>query len=349
MFNDPIYGRIDIPDYCVKIIDTVEFQRLRNLKQLGFTSYVFYGATHTRFEHSIGVCWLAGEWAKHFQKKHPELNITYDDIKMVQIAGLLHDIGHGPFSHTFEHFIKKTRPDIEYSHEDMTIRIIKQMNIENVDLICKIIRGEQLDDKPFLGHIVHNKINGIDIDKVDYFARDSRCTSFAIGCDWKRIVYESRIFNNEIVFLYKMVGDIANLYQTRFRLYKEVYYHKTVTMIEDTLLDALIKADNLGIFDFDGKSLANSIDTVKSFLLTQDDIIGQMERCYDPDVVGILNSVKTREFKTKQIDDYRYVHYGMKDKNPLLLVKFINKKGEYQQIDDNIIETMCSQNFILKI
>jgi HD superfamily phosphohydrolase len=68
IFNDPVYGRIKIPEYCVKIIDSIPFQRLRNLKQLGLTSYVFYGAQHTRFEHSIGVCWLSGEWVMSLER-----------------------------------------------------------------------------------------------------------------------------------------------------------------------------------------------------------------------------------------------------------------------------------------
>ena len=105
-FNDSVLGRIEIPDYCVKIIDTSAFQRLRYLKQLGCTYFVFHGATHTRFEHSIGVCWLAGEWIKHLMNKQPELEITQNDVKLIQISSLLHDIGHGPYSHTFERFIR---------------------------------------------------------------------------------------------------------------------------------------------------------------------------------------------------------------------------------------------------
>lgn len=355
IFNDSIHGRIEIPDYCVKIIDTVPFQRLRNLKQLGLTSYVFYGATHTRFEHSIGVCWLSGEWAKHLQKRHPELKITENDIKTVQISGLIHDIGHGPFSHTFERFIQQTRPEIIYSHEAMTLKIFKFMNcdldINTIDNICKIIEGIPLDTKPFLGHIVHNTINGLDADKLDYFIRDSQCTSFVIGCDWKRIVYESSIKDNEIVFPYKMVGDIFNLYQTRFRLYKEVYFHKTVRMIEDTLLDILIFADKQFVFNFRNKdknvSLSHSIDYVETFLMTQDDIIGQMERCNLSEIVNAINAIKKREFKST--DKLRIAHYGMGDQNPLDFVKFINKSGNYQQIDKEIKNSICPNTFVIFI
>lgn len=358
IFNDTVYGRIEIPDYCIRIIDTPEFQRLRGLKQLGLTSYVFHNASHTRFEHSIGVCYLAGEWIKHLQKTSS--NISDSDIRIVQLSALLHDIGHGPFSHTFEKFIKKTRPKLSnYCHEQMTISIVKEIDVDllnkfDKEKICNIIEGKLLDSKPFLGQIVNNTINGLDSDKLDYFMRDSQCTSFAIACDWKRIIYESRIIDNEIVFPYKMIGDIFNLYQTRFRLYKEVYYHKTVCKIEDILIDALILADKLGIFKFYDsigvpKSLSKSIDDTKSFLLTQDDIIGQMERSGDIDLLRVLNKITKRTFKNVEIHTTQIhnAHYGMKEKNPLLYVKFIDKNGIVKQINQKIIDTMCPREFSL--
>ena len=363
IFNDPVHGRIEIPESCVKIIDTIEFQRLRNLKQLGLTNYVFHGATHTSFEHSIGVCYLSGEWAKHLQRKHPELNITYKDIEIVQIAGLIHDIGHGPFSHTFERFIKRTRPDINYNHEEMTINIFKKINCCSelvINSVCDIIRGTQTwpgdkqkgtPSKVFLASIVHNTINGLDADKLDYFIRDSQCTSFAIGCDWKRIVYESEVMNNEIVFPRKMIGDIFNIYQIRFRLYRELYFHKTVRIIEDAILDLIVSADSAGVFNFNGRSLSYSVDSVDSFLLTGDDIIGQIERCNLPSLVNSLNLIKTRNFNTdKNLDNEpRYVNYGMKEENPLLKVTFVDKDGKKVEIDQTFIDTMIPKKFAYSI
>lgn len=150
-----------------------------------------------------------------------------------------------------------------------------------------------------------------------------------------------------------MVGDIFNIYQTRFRLYKELYYHKTVKIIENMLLDILIYADKFRVFAFKDSryiplTLAESIDDVESFLLTNDDIIGQLERCPYPEIVSALNRIKKREFIEIENDEERIAHYGMKDKNPLMLVKFINKDFTEHIFDKNdVIESMCPQKFFI--
>jgi HD-GYP domain-containing protein (c-di-GMP phosphodiesterase class II) len=102
IFNDPIHGNITMSGLCLRIIDTKEFQRLRNLKQLGTCDYVFPGATHSRFSHSIGVAYYAELLLKNLKENQPYLNITPADILCVKVAGLCHDLGHGAFSHVFE-------------------------------------------------------------------------------------------------------------------------------------------------------------------------------------------------------------------------------------------------------
>ena len=117
---DVIHGYVKISDLCLKIIDTPEFQRLRNLKQLGLTYLIFPSANHTRFEHSLGVSYLAGEMLKHLKNKQPELEITEREIELIKIAGLWHDLGHGPFSHFFDNFFLKL---IECDVEGQKIRV----------------------------------------------------------------------------------------------------------------------------------------------------------------------------------------------------------------------------------
>ncbi|KTG45473.1 hypothetical protein cypCar_00047753 [Cyprinus carpio] len=149
--NDSIHGHIELHPLLVKIIDTPQFQRLRHIKQLGGAYWVFPGASHNRFEHSIGVAYLAGCMVKSLQEKQPELHITNRDILCVTIAGLCHDLGHGPFSHLFDKkFIPAVQSDAKWKWP------------------ADCGRNE---DKAFLYEIVANKRNSIDVDKWDYFAR----------------------------------------------------------------------------------------------------------------------------------------------------------------------------------
>ena len=173
---DPVHGFIQLTPLMIKIIDTPEFQRLRDLKQLGATYFVFPSATHTRLEHSIGVSFLAAETMRSMQTAQPELNISARTIELVQIAGLIHDLGHGPFSHLYDHYVK---PAEDPDHEERGCEIFKNMvtkydiplTEEEVNQIIKMICPTPEDN--WLYQIVANAMNQIDVDKIDYIMRDS--------------------------------------------------------------------------------------------------------------------------------------------------------------------------------
>lgn len=124
--RDNVHGNIYLNPLLLKFIDTEQFQRLRDLKQLGMAHLVYPGAVHSRFEHSLGVYWLAGEAIHHLQfHQGLELGIDNLDIQAVKLAGLLHDVGHGPFSHLFEkEFVPKVLGAYEWSHEQMSVKMI---------------------------------------------------------------------------------------------------------------------------------------------------------------------------------------------------------------------------------
>jgi HD superfamily phosphohydrolase len=197
-FNDPIHGNIAISGLCLQIIDTRQFQRLRDLKQLGTCDYVYYGATHTRFSHSIGVAHYAEKVVRNLIKNQPHLHITEADVLSVTVAGLCHDLGHGPFSHVFDGvFMARMHPHTKSRHEDWSVNIFKYLiQANNIDLsvhglspqdelfITEIISGTPESqrrgreaDKFYLYDIVNNSRSGLDVDKLDYFQRDIKHTN----------------------------------------------------------------------------------------------------------------------------------------------------------------------------
>ena len=197
-FHDTIHGNIYMDGLCLRIIDTKEFQRLRYLKQLAACDYVYTGATHTRFEHSLGVAHYAETVVKNLSRNQPYLNITNTDILCVKVAGLCHDLGHGPFSHVFDGvFMKRMRPELNWRHEDGSIAMLTYLlSANNIDIadynlterdmvfIQEIIGGtpEHLrrgrpSSKFYLYDVVNNTRSGLDVDKLDYFQRDMRYTN----------------------------------------------------------------------------------------------------------------------------------------------------------------------------
>ncbi|XP_030219568.1 deoxynucleoside triphosphate triphosphohydrolase SAMHD1-like [Gadus morhua] len=288
VFNDPIHGHIELHPLLVKIIDTPQFQRMRNIKQLGGAYYVFPGASHNRFEHSIGVAHLAGKLAKSLKEKMPEQideaeKIDDRDVLCVQIAGLCHDLGHGPFSHLFDKmFIPKARTDLKddkkWTHEkaslDMLEHLIKVNKLapvmeenglvlpEDLDFIKELIFGKITDpahpekepkykgrkpEKYFLYEIVSNKRNGIDVDKFDYFARDCHHLGIKSNFDHDRFIKFAKVFKvdgeQQICTREKEVGNLYDFFHTRNSLHRRAYQHKVTNIVETMITEAFVLAD----------------------------------------------------------------------------------------------------------
>ncbi|XP_065808325.1 deoxynucleoside triphosphate triphosphohydrolase SAMHD1-like [Labrus bergylta] len=167
VFNDPIHGSIELHPLLIKIIDTPQFQRLRFIKQLGGVYFVYPGASHNRFEHSIGVGYLAGKLAEALRSRQPDLSITDRDVLCVQIAGLCHDLGHGPFSHLYDGLflpkaLEKKRKLKKWKHERgsrlMLDHLVKENNLkpmmkyglkpeEDITFIKEMIAGPLQESK----------------------------------------------------------------------------------------------------------------------------------------------------------------------------------------------------------
>jgi len=237
----PIHGIIGITPLMKKIIDTPEFKRLHGLRQLGAAYLVYPSANHTRFEHSIGVAHLAGIMIKHLQQNQPELEITDRIVELVQIAGLVHDIGHGPFSHMYDEIMEQF--DLP-EHEERGIKIFKSMidkynialSIEEINIIINMINPEGDKKYNYLYQIVANKVCSVDVDKMDYLQRDSYHLGFSKNINYDRLLTMCRVvqLNGQMQLAWpeKVQHDILMLFETRYRLHKTVYYHHAVKSCE---------------------------------------------------------------------------------------------------------------------
>ncbi|CAF0956179.1 unnamed protein product [Rotaria sordida] len=341
IFNDPIHGSIELHWLLVKLIDTPEFQRLRRLKQLGAAYYVFPGACHQRFEHSIGTCYLAGELLMHLCQKQPELNITTKDILCVQMAALCHDLGHGPFSHMFESVIEELRPELHWKHEHTSVQMFNymieknnlmsffaQVGLNEIDiifvneLIFNELNGQENNQvwpykgrdisKSFLYEIVSNKLTGVDVDKFDYFARDSYYLGTKISFEHMRFIKFYRVIKvndgrRHLCLRDKEVKACYEIYRIRDDLHRRAYQHPVVKGIELMLREALIAANDYLFFcNAAGRCdtrLAHTIDDMYTFAQVDDNIITLIKHSHHPN----MNKAKEILAKIERREIYRYI------------------------------------------
>jgi len=279
LIHDTIHGMIELDDLSLKIINTPEFQRLRNIKQLSTVYYVFPGATHSRFEHSLGVSHLAGEFLSSLRDRQPELEISDIDLQNIKIAGLCHDLGHGPFSHTFDIILEKLS-DPNKVHEIRSGNLLRIMNKkyvlnieeENLEKIIDLIHPVKLTlNKKFMYQIVANNVNGLDVDKYDYLKRDTYYLGLTYNCDYSRIFKYAKVISDNICYPKKILPDLCEIYYTRLRLHRQVYNHPVCKSIEFMIQD-ILQEIIAPYYDSKILNLKNNIDLIE-FSKLDDNII----------------------------------------------------------------------------
>ncbi|HPJ45018.1 MAG TPA: HD domain-containing protein [Tenuifilaceae bacterium] len=238
--NDPVHGFINISyPVCFDIIEHPYFQRLRHIRQLGLTYLVYPGANHTRFQHAIGAMHLMETAINVLRAKGH--NISYEEAEGASIAILLHDIGHGPFSHSLEHSIVQGA-----EHEIISRSFMQELNRQmngKLLLATKIFEGTY--HKNFLHQLVSSQL---DMDRMDYLRRDSFFTGVTEGTiGSERIIKMLNVVNDELVVEAKGIYSIEKFLIARRLMYWQVYLHKTVVAAEQTLIRLLQRARELAL------------------------------------------------------------------------------------------------------
>ena len=320
IFNDPVYGFITIPHELIfDIVEHPYFQRLRRIAQLGLTNIVYPGANHTRFQHALGATHLMTNAVEVLRNKGHE--ITKEEALGVTIAILLHDIGHGPFSHTLENTLVEG-----VHHEKISSLIIHELNKEfngELDLAITIFEGTY--HKNFLHQLVSSQL---DMDRLDYLKRDSFFTGVSegvIGSD--RIIKMLEVVNDQLAVEAKGIYSIEKFIVARRLMYWQVYLHKTVLAAEFLLTKILLRAkylaqagekvpapENLKVFlknTFSEVSFSPSSDAFKAFVQLDDfDILSCIKTWSNhPDFVlsYLSNSLINRKLNKIKIQNEPFI------------------------------------------
>ncbi|MBQ2177314.1 MAG: HD domain-containing protein, partial [Alphaproteobacteria bacterium] len=282
--RDSVYGDINLSEFEVKVMDMPQFQRLRRIKQLGLISLIYPGATHTRFEHCLGTMNLGSKLAE-------ELELDQDDVELIRISALLHDIGHGPFSHVSEGVLS-------FPHEELTRYVVTQTSMRDlleekfdVNKIADIING-----KGHLGPIVSGEL---DVDRMDYLLRDSHNTGVSYGIiDYERIISNLKLEDGLILDI-KGVQAAEGALVSRYFMYPSVYQHHTTRIVNSMFRRALQKT-------FDEKI----IDEHEIYRYDDSDITSMFrnsENEYVRDIMFRLdNRIIPKRVKTIRLDNFKY-------------------------------------------
>ncbi|CAG8731083.1 2383_t:CDS:10 [Dentiscutata erythropus] len=371
LIKDPIHGYMEFEDWAVKFIDTPQFQRLRDIKQLGTAFYIFPGATHTRFEHSLveiitGTAHLAYTLTKRLQEQKGKSDDDDRNLKCVTLAALCHDLGHGPYSHLFDRDFIQDCLGIKWKHEDGSVTMFKDLleknsinlnsigliHDEDVEIIEALIRGKSDQQTKrqipkYLFEIVNNERNSIDVDKFDYFTRDCYYAGVKRSFDFSRLMRLSCVKNDKIVYYHKECYLIYDLFHTRYSLHKTVYKHRIVRAIDHMICDVLKGAKQYLAKKYGFKDFEDAINNAEKYIRLSDSIFHEIEHSEDKELEkskGIIKQIKERKLY-KFVDEYLTKPKKESEKKNItedIMDEITNSGvtlcGEYIKHDDIIID-----------
>lgn len=368
--RDPIHGDIKITGILVDLLKTPEVQRLHNIKQLGFAHLVFPGAHHTRFEHSLGSSMIASQIADILGLKEMEK-------ELITCAAQLHDIGHGPFSHTLESILMER---FGVDHVDLTEKLIlgnydildvKEQQFISAPKVHEILDKYQVNEKDIV-NIIRGKLSKrsylsqllnstIDVDQLDYLMRDAYYTGVAYGMiDLQRLLQTIMIHKGNLTMMRKGVNVVENILMARALMYSSVYFHKTVRIPELMLSKALEEIPDAEPFEFFRMTDAEIMTSLKTMGRFQQEIITRLKyrdlfkQAYavslqDLDKQGInivkrLEDVSTRRQKEHELEDTFCIPKGHiiidVPRPELLRAEPRINKTDIQVMDRNEIKTL---------
>jgi len=261
--KDPIHGYVRISQTERSVIDTEPVQRLKRIRQLAGSEFVYPAANHTRFEHVIGAMHLAGTLAEALP-----VDLPRHQREQLRLAALLHDIGHGPFSHVFEPLLAKY---VGKSHEDFVPWLVNETGIAekleaagfDANTLGRLAIGKLANRKrPFLDHVISG---GVDVDKMDYVVRDSFHTGAGYGSfDVHRLIYAMDIIDNSLSVDGSAVATLESFLLARLESFRTIYFHRASRAVQIMMVRALEAArDELRLLDFDGPQDYLKLDDYK--------------------------------------------------------------------------------------
>ena len=240
--RDSIWGEIILSDLAVSIVDTRHFQRLHHIRQTGAAYKVFPSANTSRFEHSIGVYHVTKEIIENLIRQSQNIDISERKKDLIGIIGLVHDLGHGPFSHLFDEWIVQSESCIPFSHEERSCWLFKDLvsqykidiHPDEVEWICQRIHSPPKID--WYDTLICNPYSSFDTDKIDYLIRDSAHFGISHAIDINRIVKNMKIVENQICFCDRIQDEVITFFEQREKMYSKIYRHPTVVKIQKFLL-----------------------------------------------------------------------------------------------------------------